>query len=300
MPFPPKADPLLAEKINYFMSKKGGLITKGVYKKSTKENQLVSVITIVFNGEQYLEQTIQSVLSQTYDNIEYIIIDGGSTDGTLDIIKKNDDIIDYWICEKDKGISDAFNKGIDASTGDIIGIINAGDWYELTAIEKVVKNINKTDIIYGNLQYWDDNNKNYVVYANHKLLYMEMTVNHPTVFVNKTIYDKHGKFNASYKYAMDYELLLRFFSKNVKFSYLNETLTNMRLKGLSDINWIDAFMEGKRAKNIYLGHKVLNYLWFIKQVIMLFLSRTLNKIGLSETVKFYRHYLSPIIFRHSL
>lgn len=105
----------------------GGLQTKGYFKKSYKDKLLISIITVVYNGEEYLEETIQSVINQTYDNVEYIIIDGASTDGTLDIIKKYADKIDYWISEKDEGISAAFNKGILVASGKYLNFLNAGD-----------------------------------------------------------------------------------------------------------------------------------------------------------------------------
>src|SRR6185369_15072253 len=135
----------------------GGLRVQGYFKKSLPSKPLVTVITVVFNGAKHLDDTIRSVITQTYDNVEYIIIDGGSTDGTLDIIKKYEGKIDYWVSEKDKGISDAFNKGISLSTGNIIGIINADDWYELDAIQMVAERYisqNKNNIIFhGELYY---------------------------------------------------------------------------------------------------------------------------------------------------
>jgi glycosyltransferase involved in cell wall biosynthesis len=111
---------------------------KQMHKLHERSEPLVSIITVVFNGERYLEETIKSVINQTYKNIEYIIIDGGSTDNTLNIIKKYEDKIDYWISEKDKGIYDAINKGIKLSRGELIGIINADDYYEIDVLEKVV------------------------------------------------------------------------------------------------------------------------------------------------------------------
>ena len=104
-----------------------------------KNNEpLISIITVVYNGEEYLEQTINSVINQTYKNIEYLIIDGGSTDGTLDIIKKYDNHISYSVSESDKGLYDAMNKGISIANGELIGMINSDDWYELDAVELIV------------------------------------------------------------------------------------------------------------------------------------------------------------------
>src|SRR5258705_5340519 len=101
---------------------------------------LVSIITIVYNGEKYIEDSIRSVINQSYKNIEYIIIDGGSSDNTVSIIKKYEKQIAFWISEKDKGISDAFNKGIAKATGEIIGILNSDDWYERDTVAKAVTN----------------------------------------------------------------------------------------------------------------------------------------------------------------
>ena len=115
---------------------------------------LVSIITIVFNGEKHLQQTIESVLGQTYPKIEYIIIDGGSKDNSISIIEKYSSRLAYWISEPDKGISDAFNKGISKANGEIIGLINADDWYEKDAVEKIVAAITKHDFAYGNIAYW--------------------------------------------------------------------------------------------------------------------------------------------------
>ena len=105
-----------------------------------KLNMKLSIITVSLNNKDTIEQTIRSVLSQTYNNVEYIVIDGGSTDGTVDIIKKYEDKISYWVSESDKGIYDAMNKGIRKATGDIVGILNADDFYvDENVLEKVVK-----------------------------------------------------------------------------------------------------------------------------------------------------------------
>ena len=102
-----------------------------------KQTPLISIITVVYNGEQHIQQTINSIKHQTYKNIEHIIIDGNSSDGTLDIIKKNKSVSKY-ISEPDRGIYDAMNKGINIASGELIGILNSDDWYELSAVEIVV------------------------------------------------------------------------------------------------------------------------------------------------------------------
>jgi len=254
---------------------------------------LISIITIVLNGEKHIRKAIESVLDQSYENIEYIIIDGGSVDGTMNILNEYSDKIDYLISEKDSGISDAFNKGISKANGDIIGIINADDWYEKDAIEKVINNYNKADVLYGNVLYWDGEKKSYLFKADHNLLKFEMSVNHPAVFIKKNVYHRLGNFSRDYKQAMDYELLLRLFINDVRFFYIDSHLANMSLKGISDTNWIKGCKEVLRAKNSILGNRPFHYAWFLKQILTISFSRFLNKIGLSNLVGFYRKY-SPV------
>ncbi len=133
--------------------KAGGLRTHGIKKTSSNERPLITIVTVVYNGEKTLEQTILSVLNQSYENLEYIIIDGLSTDGTLDIIKKYEDKIDYWQNEPDKGIYDAMNKGIVLSSGEWINFMNSGDlFYDDMVLTKISPYLAKTkaSVIYGN------------------------------------------------------------------------------------------------------------------------------------------------------
>ena len=117
----------------------GGLRTKGIFKSSSITKPLISVITVVLNGEKYLEESILSVIKQTYENVELIIIDGGSTDKTLNIIRKYENSIDFWISEQDSGIYNAMNKGIKLSTGDFIGFVGSDDYLYLDTLEKLAK-----------------------------------------------------------------------------------------------------------------------------------------------------------------
>jgi glycosyltransferase involved in cell wall biosynthesis len=230
-----------------------------------EQQPLVSIITIVFNGEKHLQQTIESVLGQTYPNVEYLIIDGGSKDNTVSIIKNYSSHLAYWISEKDKGISDAFNKGISKATGDIIGLINADDWYEKDAVEKIVQAIGNNDVVYGNLALWRNEKQEVIFTGNHHYLTKEMTINHPTVFVKRQCYLQYGLFDLRYKYAMDYDFLLKLFVNGRSFKYIPSVLTNMRWEGLSDRQWFNASKEVMAIKNKFFPDKTFkNKIHFAK------------------------------------
>lgn len=236
---------------------------------------LVSIITIVFNGEKHLQQTINSVASQTYSKIEYIIVDGGSTDNTLNIIRLNENHITKWISEKDRGISDAFNKGIGMCTGDIIGIVNSDDWLETDAIHNVVSNINDSDIVYGEVQFWFKDKMQNATKSNHKNLRLGMTLAHPACFVRRELYDMYGGFDENYKVAMDYDLMLRFLHKGVKFSRISKVLTNMRTEGVSDRQWLNGILEEVNIKNKYYS-RLANLFFFLRQYLIFNLKRLLR------------------------
>ncbi len=245
----------------------GGLRTKEYYKKSSKNRPLISIITVVFNGEKHLEQTIQSVINQTYDNVEYIIMDGGSTDGTLDIIKKYEEQIDYWVSEKDNGIYDAMNKGITLATGAIIGLINADDWYEKNTIEEIVDTFNidsHADIVYGLLRHIKNNIEYKIEAQNHNFLCDRM-IPHPTCFVKKTVYNKLNNYNIQYRAAADYDFMLRAKSANFNFIKIDEVLANFRIGGISNVSKMGAIesLEIRRKnKLISLKYYLVRILFF--------------------------------------
>lgn len=220
----------------------------------------VSIITVTYNSEAFLEQTIRSVTEQTYPNIEYIVIDGASSDNTLTIIAKFKNKIQHLLSEKDNGIYDALNKGIAMATGDIIGILHSDDFFTSnTVIEKVVEKITneKSDALYADLYYVDKNNTNKITRKWHSDSYSHGAfVNgwmppHPTFFVKKELYQKFGAFNLSFKTSADYELMLRFIHKHqIKLSYLNEFIIKMRVGGQSNVsvnNRVTANLEDRKA-----------------------------------------------------
>lgn len=261
-----------------------------------QESIKVSIITICYNSEQHLEQTILSVKNQSYSNIEYIIIDGGSTDNTINIIKKHELSISHYISESDNGISDAFNKGISLATGEIIGTINSDDWYEPDAVLKIVNSYQSIpcDVIHGNVQYWQDDQKNYLFSANHKLLSDEMTINHMSCFVSNKTYKKHGKFLLDFKYSMDYELMLRFYLNKCNFIYIDQTISNMRLDGVSDRYWYKAHIESCKAKIINGQSKFFAILYLCKQIIRCYVSKQLSKYGFERIKILYRRKFAKV------
>jgi glycosyltransferase involved in cell wall biosynthesis len=220
----------------------------------------ISIITASFKCAQTIEDCIQSIISQTYPDIEHIIIDGGSKDGTLEVINKYRDKIARVVSEPDKGIYDAMNKGIKLATGDIVGIINSDDVVaDRTVAETVVKTMSDSnaDSCYGNLVYVDRGNMDKVIrYWNAGEFQRERFRNgwmppHPTFFVKRAIYEKYGLFNPDFPVAADYELMLRFLYKyNVSTTYIPKLLVRMRTGGKSRpgmINTAKNMLENYRA-----------------------------------------------------
>lgn len=192
----------------------------------------VSIITVVYNGVKHLEQTIKSVLNQTYANIEYIIIDGGSTDGTINIIKKYESNIAHWVSEPDSGIYDAMNKGIKMATGELIGIINSDDWYEPYAVEEIVMAYKDNTVCYGLMRHIS-NDEILEIYAPAPCLIPKKMIPHSTCFVPSNIYRKYGLFDLQYKSCADYHLILRLYKAGVKFEFIEKVIANFRFGGYS-------------------------------------------------------------------
>lgn len=220
----------------------------------------VSIITVCYNSSETIESTIQSVVAQNYPDIEYIIIDGLSSDNTVQIVEKYKSKIAKIISEKDKGIYDAINKGIALATGDIVAILHADDFYtDQNVISTIVDTFNKqnVDAVYGDLQYVDrtDTDKikrNWISGAYQKQNFLKGWMPpHPSFFVKKECYDKFGNFNTTLLSAADYELMLRFLYKNnCSVAYIPKVLVKMRVGGKSNVslmNRIKANREDKKA-----------------------------------------------------
>lgn len=199
---------------------------------------LVSVLTPCYNSVKTIEKTLECIEKQTYKNIEYIIVDGGSTDGTLEIIEKHRSRLPEQftlISEKDNGIYDAMNKGIGLAKGKLIGIVNSDDWYEEDTVEQVVKHYqgNPCEVVYG-MQRTYLNGKEKATFIYHHDFLSEQMITHPTCFVTKDTYRELGVFDLKYRSAADYDLMLRFYeSKKVVFTPVYQVLSNFQLGGMS-------------------------------------------------------------------
>jgi glycosyltransferase involved in cell wall biosynthesis len=219
---------------------------------------LVTVITATYNSEKYLKYTVESILKQSYENIEYLILDGGSTDSTLDIIRKYECFLKgklRWFTEKDEGIYDAFNKGIKLSKGDIIGILNSDDWYEEDIISEVVREIKGYDMLHGNLRFFNAQDKVLKIYSQKKgrlRKYISTPFNHPTMFVKRYVYDTLGSFNLKYYYAADYDFMLRFINSGFKDYYSDKIITNMRTVGVTTS--ADCILKPEEIKEVLIDN----------------------------------------------
>lgn len=221
------------------------------------------MITVVRNRKDTIREAIESVLSQTYNNTEYIVVDGSSNDGTTEIIQEYQERISKFISEPDEGIYDAMNKGIKLATGDIIGILNGDDLYagsdilETVAREFMTKDI---DCLYGDLVYVDEKDTSKVIRYWKSCSFEKGLFErgwhppHPTFFTRRECYEKYGCFNLDFKIAADYELMLRFLNRyGLKSMYLPRVMVRMRMGGESNknlINILKANIECYRAWRI--------------------------------------------------
>lgn len=204
----------------------------------------ISIITSVFNGDATLGEAIESVINQTFDNIEYIIVDGKSTDGTIRIIRNYEDSISRFISEKDTGIYDGINKGIKMATGQIVGILHADDVFAdnnlLKNVAREFRDENELEGVYGDLIYTKKNDISSVVrYWKSKSfvkndLYFGWMPPHPTLFLKKDVFERIGYYNRNYSISADYDFILRMFTSNVKVKYVPNVFYKMRSGGVSN------------------------------------------------------------------
>ena len=228
-------------------------------------NPLISIVTVSYNAVKDIEKTILSVLNQTYPNIEYIIIDGGSTDGTLDIIKKYEDKISYWVSEHDKGIYDAMNKGIVKANGDYLFFLGADDKVICDFNEIVLFFKDKNTVYYGDVLFGEGGRRYDGEFDTNKLL--DTNISHQSIFYPKICF-LNNFYNLKYKLYADYEMNIRLWNK-FKFIYINKTITIYGTEGVSSLN---KDLEFKKDFPLII-YRNLGFKYLIKKI-----GKKINKI----------------------
>jgi glycosyltransferase involved in cell wall biosynthesis len=230
----------------------------------------ISVVTVCWNSRNVIEETLQSVISQSYEPIEYLVIDGGSTDGTLDVIRARESALSTWISEADKGISDAFNKGIRRTSGDLVGLLNAGDAYQprtLTRVAHAFRQDPDSDVFYGDIYMTDaTGDPEYVRKAQKSLdasafRYGMPAIPHPSVFARRPLYEER-LYDPRIEYAMDYEWLRDMAVRGCQFRYIEgPCLARMRLEGKSNDQYAETLKEVHRICVKYGDLPALSFLY---------------------------------------
>lgn len=232
-----------------------------------KQNPLISIITVSFNALSTIENTVNSIINQNYSNIEYIIIDGGSTDGTIDIIKKYAQNITYWISEPDKGIYDAMNKAIKLAKGEWINFMNCGDsFYCEDTIEQVIEYISKNrnvDIIYGNVIINSNIGKYMILPENLRNISIHLPFCHQSTFVKTSIAQKY-LFDLQYKFVADYNFFYCIYKKGYTFLYINIPIANYQTgEGFTSNHMYQCILEEYKVGNRFFS-KTTNWKYKIK------------------------------------
>ena len=226
----------------------GGLRSRGIYKRSLPGKPLITVITVVFNGAETLRDTIESVMKQTYDNVEYIVIDGGSSDATVDILRQYDHVINYWLSEKDGGIYDAMNKGIALCSGDYVGMLNSDDMFvDGSVLQAIADRFCQTqvDAVFSCLNIVDKTNvkkilrKYRVAKLSSALLRIGVMPAHPTFYCKRACYERGGMYKTDYKIAADFEMLVRLLIRQkIAWSFMDKVTVTMRSGGVSNSGFV--------------------------------------------------------------
>lgn len=237
------------------------------------QTPIISIITVVYNGAPVIEQAMQSVLSQKNQDIEYLVIDGGSTDGTCAIIERYQQQLDFWSSEPDQGIFDAMNKGIQHARGLFIVMLNADDWYEPGFLQQVLTTINdfkdkcmtSYPVIYCDYYIWDASFSPPLKQTAFSTMnyWKGMTVSHQTMFVPREVYQQYGVYELTYRFAADYEFFLRMIKHRVAFFKLSVCGVNFRKGGASDTHMRVSIDEVSGIVRRYFGVFSKEYCLFL-------------------------------------
>lgn len=266
----------------------------------SKTLPLVTYITVCFNRELTIQRAIDSILSQTDRDFEIVVIDGGSKDKTLELLKAYGNQISHLVSEKDGGIYDAFNRGLALANGKWINFVNSDDWIEpgtLAKFRQILKNQHSKvdpDIICGKTRFLSSDGHGYIFDSAPELLHKESTIGHQAAYVKKSVFEELGLFRTDLKFASDYEFFLRCQVAGKTFLAVPEELANMSADGASDKNWPTLYKEITRVQKELLGAGIQADLHLLGRLVRTGVSRTLSKLGLEPIVTFYRKHISPL------
>jgi glycosyltransferase involved in cell wall biosynthesis len=266
---------------------------------SPREAPRISVVTAVRNGAGTIGRAIASVQAQGLADVEHIVVDGASTDGTLDVLRSYGRDIALWTSEPDRGISDAFNKGIALARGEIVGILNSDDWYEPGALAAVGEAMQDSavQIVCGSLQYWEGERKTYLSRSDPAFLVRAMHVQHPTAFVRRETYRRLGLFRLDFRLAMDYEWMLRARMAGAPFLVLDRCLANMSAGGVGNRRWRESQREVAKARALHIptADSAWAYNLYVAGTIGKGLVRRgLDAVGLGICRRAYHRLISPV------
>lgn len=217
----------------------------------------LSIVTVVFNGKLELAKTIDSIRKQDYRKIEYVVVDGGSDDGTLEVIKENLDLIDLWVSEPDEGIYDAMNKGWKMATGGYVVFMNAGDtFYERCTLSKVNQQLNYSDVLYGGCCVQGSRASNGIKSGRPVVeLVKGMVCSHQSMFFKRDLLLLRG-YSLEYGTAGDYELICYFYAKGFKFTCIGEVISNFAAGGVSDVRRLESIYNAYKSASLHLNLRV--------------------------------------------
>ncbi len=254
---------------------------------------LVSIITVTYNSADTLQETIDSIREQTYGNIEYIVVDGESTDDTLDIIRSNADIVDRWISEPDDGIYDAMNKGIRMAKGELIGILNSDDLYVPHTVAYAAEAYQKAGepcVVYGNMVKFDkDGNETYYQgdLTDKAFKELNLQLNHPTCFVSRTVYERHDGFDPWFEIGADRELMFRLYNAGIPRIHVDEMFARFRLGGATThwtlaqalrVTWQNWVLYRRHGVKVQISIKKISYKLFRRIAKSLFPLKKMRKL----------------------
>ncbi|NOQ81318.1 MAG: glycosyltransferase [Methylophaga sp.] len=254
-------------------------------------NKKVSIITVVYNNNKFIRKAIDSVLKQDYPSIEYIIIDGGSTDGTIDIINEYKDQIALFISEPDNGIYDGINKGISHASGSIIGLLHSDDFYPnphvISDVMESFTQLPEIEVVLGNVDFVDPEDLANPIrfYSSFKFEPWKMRFGfmpaHPASFIKKSVYEQVGLYKLGYEIAADFDMFLRMFMVNkLSFSKLNKTLVRMRIGGVSTSGWKSYITSTKEMQRSLDENRIYsNILMVLIRLPVKFVQKVKSKIG---------------------